>query len=184
MSSDRVRISIRSGDIVIEVEGSEKYVESKLKDPGSMDELFSKVSARKPAKATIPRKRGRKKTRKKGTKTESHQIVKELDLSGNKNRESLKDFYKRKHPTKNLERNAVFVYYLKKIAKVANINKNHIYTCYKDVDEKVPGNLKQSLLDTSHLKGWVDTTKMDDLKIPTVGENFVEHDLPRSKESK
>jgi hypothetical protein len=184
VTRDRARITVKGRETVIEIEGSEKYVESKLKDPSSLDELLSKVVSKKQGKGTSGQKRGGKTQTKRGRKKEGYQIVKDLDLSGNKSKKSLKDFYREKQPTKNLERNAVFVYYLKNIAKVPNVNKNHVYTCYKDVEERVPGNLKQSLLDTSHHKGWVDTTNMDDLKISTRGENFVEHDLPLNKKSK
>lgn len=184
MSNDRARISVKAGETVIEIEGSEKYVEAKLKDPGSLDQLLSKVVSKKQGKGTTGQKRGGKTQTKGVRRKEGCQIVKDLDLSGTGGKKPLKVFYEEKQPSSNLERNAVFVFYLKRIAKIAKVNRNHVYTCYKDVDERVPENLIQSLRDTSHHKGWVDTSMMDDLKIPTVGENFVEHDLPKSKKSK
>jgi len=55
---------------------------------------------------------------------------------------------------------------------------------YKDVKAKVPAKLYQSLIDTRNRKGTVITDSMDDIRIGTVGENFVEKDLPRQKKSK
>ena len=142
MTSERVRITVKSGETVIEIEGSEKYVEAKLKDPDSMDQLFSKVVKRKkPDPQTSKRERTRTPKKKVG-KRGGYQIVKDLDLSGRKNKNSLKEFYKEKLPVSNLERNAVFVYYLKKIGSTPSVSENHVYTCYKDVDERTPGNLQ------------------------------------------
>jgi hypothetical protein len=76
-----------------------------------------------------------------------------------------------------LEKNAVFVYYLSKIANIKNINLNHIYSCYKEVGAKLPQALKQSLADTSSKKGWIDTKSMSDIKITLKGEGLVEREL-------
>lgn len=183
MSNDKARISIKVGETVVEIEGSEKYVEGKLKDPHSIDGLLSKVGVNKVGKSAIPKRGKKTTTKRKGKRKETYQIVKNLDLAGGKSKISLKAFYKEKNPSKYFEKNAVFAYYLKKIAKIQNINRNHIYTCYKDVKSKGPENLNQSLLDTAHHKGWIDTSNMDDMQVSIRGENFVEHDLPKPERS-
>jgi hypothetical protein len=48
----------------------------------------------------------------------------------------------------------------------------------------VPGALRQSLLDTSFKKGWIDTKSMENITITTHGENLVEHELQGKKEEK
>ncbi len=105
-------------------------------------------------------------------------VIKDLDLRKDDANSSLRDFYSEKQPATFLERNAVFVYYLQRLKEVASIGPNHIFTCYKEVNLRVPGAFYQSLLDT-RTKGWIDTTDTEDMRITTVGENFVEHDLPR-----
>jgi len=80
-----------------------------------------------------------------------------------------------------LEKNVVFVYYLQNIVSVQGITPNHIYTCYKNVGSKVPTALRQSLLDTASLKGWLDTSNLDEVKLATPGENYIEHDLQAKK---
>jgi hypothetical protein len=105
-------------------------------------------------------------------------IIKDLDLKN----PSLRDFYTEKSPRTFFERNAVFVYYLQRLKETQEITPDHIFTCYKEVKERVPGAFYQSILDTRVKKGWLDTTDMNDIKVTTVGENFVEHDLPETPE--
>lgn len=93
--------------------------------------------------------------------------------------ESLKDFYSKVEAKSNFEKNLVFVYYLKEILKMSDIGLNQIYTCYKHVNERVPGNLYQSLVDTSKHKAWIDTSDLNKISIAVPGENYFEHDLKR-----
>lgn len=115
-----------------------------------------------------------KRQHKSGSLKESYTIIKNIDFN---DPQSLKSFYSSKKPQSALQKNAIFVYYLDKIAVIKNINLNHIYTCYKEVGEKMPQALKQSLADTSSKKGWVDTKSMADIKITIKGESLVEHEL-------
>lgn len=111
---------------------------------------------------------------KNGVLKESYTIIKNINLN---EPASLKTFYGTKKAQSALEKNTLFIYYLDKLASVKNINLNHIYTCYKEVGEKMPLALKQSLADTSSKKGWIDTKSMLDIKITIKGESLVEHEL-------
>ena len=82
-----------------------------------------------------------------------------------------------------MESNAVFIYYLKTLRNTSKIGINHVYSCYKNVKAKAPKALRQSLIDTRRAKGWIITTNMDDIGIGIAGENFVEHELPKTKKS-
>jgi hypothetical protein len=186
----RTRIKITVGDATIEVEGSQDYVEKKLKEPQSFGGLAKQVAGMVPA---IPAKveakgqeakatKGKKKAAAKGI--ESHNLVTDLDLSGTDTVSALKDFYKEKKPASAQECNVVFIYYLKKMLKIDKVGIEHVYTCYKAVGTKVPGRLYQNLLDTRKVKGWIITENMDDLRIGTLGENFVEKELPKPQQSK
>jgi hypothetical protein len=49
---------------------------------------------------------------------------------------------------------------------------------------RVPADLANTLQYTASKDGWLDTKKMDDIKVTTIGENVVEHDLPPGKPTK
>ena len=122
----------------------------------------------------------RKPREKSGITKESFQLDKNLDLRGNNETPSFISFVESKKPASNIEFNVVAVYYLKKYAKLSKVDINQIYTCYKDVNRKVPGNMQQSIHDTSSSRyGYIDLSISDDIALPTRGETFVENDLPK-----
>lgn len=186
----KLKIDLRSG--ILEVEGEESFVREIYKDykekiavadlPLIEDETDTIPEKQTTAKKLKTKHNGSAKTTSK--RKESYQIVKDLDLSAKGGKEALKTFYSKKAPTTAMEKNAVFVYYLEKIAMAKGVSVNHIYTCYKDVNEKVPGALRQSLLDTSYKKGWIDTKSMENITVTTHGENLIEHTLPKQKKGK
>ena len=192
----KLKIDLRNG--VLEVEGEESFVKEIYKEyKGRIDALveFSSNNIedepdRSPSTET-PQPKKLRHTNKKSSKIksgggrkESYTLVTNLDLLAKGNKKALKDFYNEKSPTNAMEKNAVFVYYLQKEAKISAITVNHVYTCYKHVGVPVPGAFRQSLADTSSKKGWIDTKSMENITIPTLGENYVEHDLGKKKDSK
>lgn len=111
-------------------------------------------------------------------------LLKDLNLMSEGSSESLRDFYGKYEVKTNLERTLIFVYYLQQIRGIEGININHIFTCYRNIDGlKIPGHLKQNILDTSSKKGWLDTADMEDIKVPVTGVNYIEHDLPKAGSS-
>jgi len=115
----------------------------------------------------------------KGTnKSQTFSLVSTLNLnpSGEK---SLNSFFGEFVSKSFFEKNTLFVYYLERVLKTTEISINHIYTCYKHVGEKVPGNLYQSLVDTKNVKGWIDFKGITDIKVTISGENRVEHDFEK-----
>lgn len=108
----------------------------------------------------------------------SYQIIQTLNLKpiGKKN---LVAFFKEYPAKNNFECNLVFVYYLEKILGEKSIGINHIYTCYKEVGQKVPGNIYQSIVDTRKSKGWIESANMDSITVSVVGENYLEYDLKK-----
>jgi hypothetical protein len=91
----------------------------------------------------------------------------------------LKAFYEEKKPADQMEQLAVFVYYLIKVLKVSGLGANHLYTCFKEVGQRVPKNILQSVQNTKARRGWLDASDPTDIHINTIGENVVEHDLPK-----
>lgn len=110
-------------------------------------------------------------------------LLKELDLrpSGKK---SFKDFYEEKKPGPASEFNTIAVYYLTDTLGMTGVTQNHIYTCYKEVTKRPPEAFNQSLRDTASKNGYIDTSDINNIKLPLRGRNFVEHDLPKEKKKK
>ena len=186
MAGNTVRIMLKIGDTAIEVEGSESYVDKKLEEPSSFDSLIDRISGT--ARLAQPKKKAKGKlvSEKEGkiqkpSRREGYEIVKDLVLTAEGDKPSLETFYSQKKPKSNYERNVLFCYYLLNIKEVKPIGMNHIYTCYKDIRQKV-GDLSVSLTETSR-KGWLDTSDMSNIRLTIRGENFVEYDLPRVKKA-
>lgn len=172
----------------LEVEGEEEFVDKIYKDfkteladfqnePRSSKDTKEGISDEKPKLATVRRKQSLTKSRPRASK-ENYIPVKNLNLTGNGQDKSLKDFYKDKGPKTFYDKNVVFVYYLKKIAKVEKVTLEHIFTCYVDVGSSKPNAFKQSIADTSSRKGWLDTSSFENIDISIRGENRVEQELP------
>lgn len=179
----KIKIDLNTG--FIEVEGDDEFVKSVYQDYKEnilsgliMNGIKTKEINPTNIENSKNIKTGKTTNKKNGKRKESYSIAKDLDLSGKSGKLSLKEFYAKENPRNALERNGVFVYYLEKIREIDKIGLSHIYTCYKEIPGiKIPGALKQSLLDTSSIKGWVDTSSMENIKITTLGENLVEIDL-------
>lgn len=185
MVDNTVRIVLKVGEMMIELEGPESYVERKLQEPSGFDPLITKM--RETERPLPKQRRGKQEVKgeKKAAKprrAESYEMVKDLVLTAEGGKPSLKEFYSEKKLASNYEHNVAFAYYLLKIIEKRPIGINHFYTCYKEVNRKVPS-LSVSLSETS-AKGWLDTSNMDDIKITPRGENYVEYDLPKTKKAK
>ena len=190
MENNRTKIRIAVGNSYIEIEGTEDYIEKKLKETESFTPLMERLGGATTSASAIiegdkPRvKSGAARKKKPVSRApESYNVLPDLDLAGKDDIPSLKDFYKSKNPSNAMESNAVFIYYLKKLRKINKIGIDHVYSCYKDVKAKTPNALYQSLADTRKAKGWIITTNMDDIGIGTNGENFVELGLPKTRKS-
>lgn len=183
MSKEKTyRLKIDLGQGVFEAEGTKEFVEEKFKEfkevtkEGRTFSPAGGIKGKTPSVSTLKR-RARK--GKGSTGGQSPSIVKDLNLIP-KDKESLKDFHGKKSPETNLERNTVFVYYLIEILGRTGITMNHIYTCYRAIGLRLPGNIKQSITDSASGRyGFLDATKGEDIKMTSLGQNLVMHDLPR-----
>lgn len=172
----RILIDLRSG--VIEAEGEESFVRA------IYDEYKSRLASQE-VKITPLKSDGVKAPSIKSTdvkKKANRGVSKKtnnLKMLGDINLTGLKDFYDEKRPSNGFENNVVFIYFLQNSKHLEEITPSHIYTCYKTLGLRTPTAVKQSLLDTSHRRGWIDTTSLEDLKVTIAGENYVEHDMPK-----
>jgi hypothetical protein len=192
MSITKIHINLKQG--IIEAEGSEEFVERIYKD--FRENVTSKVDLEhdvdetkgsgvkdkptNPASAAAPKKQSAQKPKSKGGAVEAS-LVKDLDLTGGGTSESLRDFCAKYVIKTNLERNLVFTYYLANVLNLKEFGINHLFTCYRNIPgTKLPGNLKQSIYDTSS-KGWIAVKSIDnDISVPVMGINHIEHDLPKA----
>lgn len=125
----------------------------------------------------LDEKRNKPKAAKKPQSKETYSMAKDLDLSSRSNEISFKDFLKNYKKLSNIEFNTISVYYLQNFVKLPNISLDHVYTCYKNAERKVPGNLKQSIVDTASSRyGYINNTAKG-ITLSVAGENKVEFDL-------
>lgn len=176
----RLKIDLSQG--LFEADGTKEFIEEKFNEfkeitkEGRMFSPAGGIKEKIPSVST-PKRKARK--GKRATRGQSLSIVKDLNLTP-KGKESLKDFYSKKSPETNLERNAAFVYYLREILGRTGITMNHVYTCYRALGLRLPGNIKQSITDSASGRyGYLDASKGEDIKMTSLGQNLVLHDLPR-----
>jgi hypothetical protein len=106
-----------------------------------------------------------------------------VDLKANENKIGLREFYAEKKPINHYEKTAVFVYYITKVNKQAEIKYGEILSCYEEVGEKKPS-ITDIIKNSIRYKGWLEwgydkfTTRLT-----ISGENFVKFDLPKQKRS-
>jgi hypothetical protein len=105
----------------------------------------------------------------------------DLDLASGKKGQNLRDFFSQYEPSSNIERNLVFVYFLKQIREIEQVTIDHIFTCYRYIkDLKAPIQLQQSLIDTKIKKSWIDTASLDNIQLNISGINYLEHDMKKA----
>ena len=67
-----------------------------------------------------------------------------------------------------------------KILEITGVNSNHLYTCFKQVEKRVPKDILQIARNTAGRKGWIDVSDPNNLRMIPGGENFVQHELPKA----
>jgi len=187
----KLKIDLSLG--ILEVEGSESFVKH------IYDDFKDNITTQKPAVSTPPaaaqtphnpappKKPKAKKPAATNTSTAKLKtkkipaLLKDLDLSGSGDKPSLKDFYSDYDHKTNFERNLIFTYYLKEVLNTEKVTLDHIFTCYRNVGQKIPKALEQGMRDTAKDRAWVDIDDLDDIKVPVAGMNHIEHDLAKSK---
>lgn len=103
-----------------------------------------------------------------------------LNPSGKK---SAFEFGSEKAPSNVKEKCVVAVYYLTHIVEMEKVSAQGVFTFFKTLSWPAPADLKNTLQQAG-TEGWLDTKDGDDIKLTSMGENLVEHDLPRKPKSK
>jgi hypothetical protein len=186
---NKIRISLGGNEI--ELEGTDEFIDKHLK--AFYDRIGKAVvprpstdSKREPSAPEVVTKKPEEKTRKIGKKTaktkSSHTMLSELNLKPD-GKQSFYDFVKTKNPSSDITKCVVSVYYIERLLGEA-VSTDHVYTCFKTMGWRIPSNLDNKLYQISSVKGWLMTSDMSNIKVTAKGENLVDHDLPKKKESK
>jgi hypothetical protein len=183
MGDTRIKIDFSQG--FIEAEGNEAFVKTiyadfKEKFQAAHGEIEKHTKAPKKARKPKDPSDSKPKKVKSSVSGDAPKIVTDLDLSGGKDKPSLRTFYAQYAPNTNYEKNLIFCYYLKNILEIPKASINHVFTCYRDIKTKAPTALAQSLRDTAKDKGWINASFLEDIQVPIAGTNFLEHDLQKA----
>jgi hypothetical protein len=192
MTAAKLRIDLSQG--LIEVEGSESFILELYGDfkdrfsgmslpTGATTEMTQVLSTPIPveevsvAKATQKPSQSGARSKPKRPSKEEPKLLPDLDLTqGVLGR--LKEFHARYVIKTNYEHNLVFVYYLKEGLGLDEVSEDHLFTCYRSVQVKIPGALRQSILETKG-KGWL-AVDAGLIRLTTVGRNHVDFDLTKA----
>lgn len=145
----------------------------------SRDGSFPEGSDAKLAKHKRPRGGAKPRKAKTSRKRSSPTRLKDLNLRP-RGEKSFIDFVGEKQPQTDHERKLVSVYYLERVLELEGVTVDHVYSCVKELNWKVPSNLVNSLQLTATRKAWLDTSDMSSIRVAVPGENYVEQDLPRA----
>lgn len=91
----------------------------------------------------------------------------------------LSDFFANYVTNKTPERVLLVIYYLEEVLGIENINPNHIYTAFDELDIRVPKSLYQLISDSKNKFGYLDFESTDDMKVSVSGKNVVKYDLKK-----
>lgn len=130
----------------------------------------------KPATTTNSKSRSTKKTK------TVLSMDKDLNLHPS-DKQSAREFLESKNPSNVKEKCVAAVYYLGRILNIDKISTSMVYTTFKDLQWKVPSDIRNTLQQAG-TAGWLDTKDSDDIKLTVNGENLVEHDLPPTSKAK
>lgn len=88
-------------------------------------------------------------------------------------KDSLEVFYKSFSVKNDSEKNLLFVYYLLEILKVDKISIEHVYTCYDELNLRIPENMPQSIATTKNRTGWLETEDASNITVTVKGRNKI-----------
>jgi hypothetical protein len=91
-------------------------------------------------------------------------------------KQPLKEFFAGKAPTSDMDQILVICHFLQHILQANRIGPGHILSGFKHVGEPIPKDLKQTIRNMKN-KAWLNFTSIDDIRLTTVGDNRVEHEL-------
>jgi hypothetical protein len=92
-------------------------------------------------------------------------------------KKSAAEFMAEKSPANAMQKGVVSVYYLRDVVGLEKVSVSAVYTVFKTLGWPLPANLRNKLQQAGS-KGWLDTSDSEDIRLTSMGENLVEHQLP------
>jgi hypothetical protein len=195
----KFKINVKEG--IVELEGNKNFVDKHL---DKFEEIF-KSAIRDTIAQGIEHNLASKKASpliesntEKGFDTSTHHVIKThnnntkhitkqsltlppipVDLKAN----GLREFYAEKKPVNHYEKALVFVYYITKFNKQAEVKYGEILSCYEEVNEKKPS-ITDIVKNSIRYKGWLEQgSDKFTARLTISGENLVKFDLPQQKKT-
>lgn len=199
----KFKINVKEG--IVELEGNKNFVDKHL---DKFEEIF-KSAIRDTIAQGIEHNLASKKASpligsntEKGFDTSTHHVIKThnnntkhitkqsltlppipVDLKTNGNKIGLREFYAEKKPVNHYEKALVFVYYITKFNKQAEVKYGEILSCYEEVNEKKPS-ITDIVKNSIRYKGWLEQgSDKFTARLTISGENLVKFDLPQQKKT-
>lgn len=143
---------INDEDFSIVTQGLQKVKEIITRTSGSSSKTRSTSNIKKDSSETTDVSGSKSKKKLNGVK--SHKRLTEINFypTGQK---SLVDFIKDYNIKNDNEKNLLFTYYLSEVLKIKSVTLGHLYTCYDEVNHKIPENMINSLSNTKNRTGWL-----------------------------
>lgn len=88
-----------------------------------------------------------------------------------------------KSPTNAMQKCVVAVYYLRDTIEMEKVTTQAVFTFFKHLGWPAPADLKNTLQQAGSA-GWLDTADGQDIKVTSLGDNLVEHELPAKAKNK
>ena len=157
------------------IESVAKPAEASLFGPPEATEETTDVEATGDAATGTPRRaqrgQGPKQDRNAGIA-----VVGDVDFVPN-GKTPLKGFFAEKKPKTDMDQVLVICYWLQHILAVPAITPGHVLSGLKHVAEPIPKDLAQTIRNAAKKKGWFNVSDINAIRLTTVGENVVEHEL-------
>jgi len=176
------KAKIATGRGTFEFEGSQEFVEKQI---DKIVDIEKKSPSPLPAEVinSIPKNNSKRKTSNgvSSRKSAINQPKMLPDLIAKNRIGELKAFYETKSPDSHVETYAVLAYWLKENVNITEVGIDEIWTLYRVLVQKAPQVLIQTFRDAKSKKSYFESSKDGKYYITSIGETFVEHDLPRTK---
>lgn|SRR3989344_984356 len=175
------KAKITTGRGTFEFEGSQEFVEKQI-DRIVDIEKTSPAPLQLEDTGTARKKSSKKKASNGNSRKSSTDQPKMLpDLVAKDKISELRNFYDTKNPESHIETYVVLTYWLKENTNLTDVGVDEMWTLHRVLGQKPPKVLIQTFRDAKSKKSYFESSKDGKYYITSIGETFVEHDLPRTK---
>jgi hypothetical protein len=150
-------------------------VEELGEEIGELDEAPSSAEDSASQSSRKPRGAGKKVDRNAGL-----ELVPDLNFRPN-GKQTLKEFVEQKRPKNDVESVLVLLHYMQHSMGLSKIGPAHVMTAFKEVGKPIPADLKQTIRNIKKSKMLLNFTDIEDVRMTTQGDNFVEHEMGTSE---